>query len=278
MKNTFLSLLVMPILINCTEAYHPEMNRTAEAITTEEADINIPGKLPNVLTSTASPSAIKIVKNANVRCKVSHLDSVTRQVQRITSQNQGYIAEMLYSQNQYNLENKLLIKVPSGKFDPVFEALTELADVVEYKNITTKDITSEYVDLKTRLATKKEVKLRYDQILRSKAKTIDEVLNTEEKLRVLQEEIESAEGRLRFMDEQISYSRIDLLFYQPLEIEHSIEQDVKTYTDRAVENLSIGWGWIKNFSLTIMVMWPIVLLGLLGYSWYRWRGKARKKV
>jgi len=47
----------------------------------------------------------------------------------------------------------------------------------DYIKINTQDVSEEYVDLETRLKTKKEVEARYIEILRSKAKTLEDIFN-----------------------------------------------------------------------------------------------------
>lgn len=45
------------------------------------------------------------------------------------------------------------------------DSINSVVEFVEFENITTKDVTEEYIDLETRLKTKQEVKQRYEDIL-----------------------------------------------------------------------------------------------------------------
>ncbi len=125
------------------------------------------------------------------------------------------------------------------------------------------------MDLTSRLATKKAVQAKYDQILRSKAKTVDEDLKTEEKLRILQEEIEAAEGRLKLMVNQTSLSTIQVDFYQTVEYKEEPESYVMTFGDKAANSLGYGWSFIKGASLVLLTLWPVLLLAILGIVVYK---------
>ena len=79
--------------------------------------------------------------------------------------------------------------------------------------IYVKDVTEEYTDVVIRLKNKKEAEKRFLEILKQ-TKTIKEILDVEEHLREIREEIESKEGRLKFLNDQVSYSTINLSIYQ----------------------------------------------------------------
>ena len=71
---------------------------------------------------------------------------------------------------------------------------------LKVKNISAKDVTEEYVDLKIRVGNKLAVLAQYKVILQ-KAISIEEILEVNEKIRRLEEEIESKKGRIRFLDD-----------------------------------------------------------------------------
>src|SRR5690606_18336536 len=84
----------------------------------------------------------------------------------------------------------------------------------DYIKVNAQDVTEEYYDLETRLKTKKEVEARYIEILKSKAKTVEEILIAEDKIRYLREEIEAVEGRLRLLKNKVGLSTIQIEIYQ----------------------------------------------------------------
>ena len=274
MKNTMRVTVIaaLTLLSSCSqnESYHKDMAMENVAIASQTANSNVKA------ISTSQPAKtyehLKIIKTANARFKVINLDSCTTKAQKLIHKWNGYVANMRYTQNDYQLENQMVFKVPAENFDKILKDLTQLAEYVDYKNITSEDITADYVDLTSRLATKKAVQAKYDQILRSKAKTVDEVLKTEEKLRVLQEEIEAAEGRLKLMVNQTSLSTIQVDFYQTVAYQKEQESYVMTFGDKASNSLGYGWGFIKSVVLIILTIWPLFILiplVIFGLKWLK---------
>ncbi len=82
------------------------------------------------------------------------------------------------------------------------------------KNISSEDITSEIIDTRARLETRNTTRGRYLEFL-SKAGKIEDVLKIQQEINNIQEDIESAEARLAQLSGQVSYSTINLTYFEP---------------------------------------------------------------
>jgi hypothetical protein len=187
----------------------------------------------------------------------------TGQIRRIVLQYDAYISDLRYENNLYQKQNRFTIKVPQQHFDIIMDSIGKVVEFVEYENITTKDVTEEYIDLQGRLATKLEVKKRYEEILRKNARTVEDILKTEEKLRVLQEEIESAQGRLKYLTNKVAYSTIQIDLYETVEYTEEPTSYKKTFGDKSKDALSFGWKMIESILLFFIHIWPLLLLGIV---------------
>lgn len=273
MKNTILVIATIALMLLCSchqeGAYQEslEVQNDSAPTTVEVRSTNDQSK-----TSAQKPSYnhLKIIKTADAKFKVKNLDSCTSKAQELIHKWNGYVADMRYTQNDYQLENRMVFKVPATNFDALLNDFTELSEFVDYKNINSQDITANYVDLTTRLGTKKMVKAKYDKILRSKAKTVEEVLKTEEKLRILQEEIEAAEGRLKMMQNQVSLSTIEIEFYETVAYKKEPESYVITFKDQAINSVGYGWDFIKGAALVLLTLWPLLLVIPSVYFGIKW--------
>ncbi|NNK83531.1 MAG: DUF4349 domain-containing protein [Flavobacteriaceae bacterium] len=231
---------------------------------------------PNDLKKPEFPKDLKIIKSASARYKVQNVKLSTQQIKAIAIQLDAYISDLRFQNNLYNIENRFTIKVPAQHFDVLLDSINAVVEFVEYENITTKDVTEEYVDIETRLKTKLEVKQRYETILRKNAKTVKDILATEEKLRVIQEEIESAQGRLKYLNNKVAYSTIQVDLYETVEYTEEPISYTKTFWDKTKDGLSFGWQIIENLLLGMIYIWPIVIgIGLL--VWFI-RKRLRRKL
>lgn len=219
---------------------------------------------------------IKIIRNATLKIKVNDVMTATRIARNYARQNGGYISDERMNTTSYRKENRFTIRVPQTHFDMLLDSVSAISKTIETKNITTVDVTEEYIDIQSRLHTKKEVKERYESILRGKAKTIEEVLLAEEKIRKLQEEIEAAEGKLRYMSNKVTFSTIQLDFYEELPVEELPIDEGPTFFSKIKDGLSFGLSMIEGVILLLAHIWPVTIAGIfLGVFLYR-RRKIKK--
>ena len=143
----------------------------------------------------------------------------------------------------------------------------EEAIFTNFKRINSKDVTEEFVDIQSRLNTKKEVRDKYVELLRNKAKTVEEVLKAEEAIRHLQEEIEAREGRLRYLSNQTSLSTINLNLYQKVEYQKVEKPYEFTFFKKLKKGFVNGWEIVVGFILLMVNFWPLLLLG--GFLYYK---------
>lgn len=218
------------------------------------------GELKPDLNLTES---LKIIKSAKTRYKVNNVEKSTVRVRDLVKQYRGYISDLRFQNNTYRIESQFTIKIPHANFDSVIDSINNSVEFIDFENITTTDVTEEYIDLETRLKTKTEVKERYEVILRKRAKTVKDILDTEEKLRVLQEEIESSQGRLNYLKNRVLFSTIQIELYQTVDYKKPPISYRKTFWSKSKEGLLNGWDMISLIVLGAINIWPIVITAVI---------------
>ena len=176
------------------------------------------------------------------------------------------------------LSSNINIKVPAQQFDKVLAKLASIAKKVDYQNIETQDVTEEYIDIETRLSNSRKVEQSYIKLLQ-RAKTIEDILKIEQKLGEIRTDIESTQGRLKYLNNQVSYSTINLNVYQTLEFKF-IAEKLPSFWERLKGSIISGWRGIVAFLLFLIKIWPLWLIAVAG--WYGWKyfmtkRKLRKK-
>jgi len=83
--------------------------------------------------------------------------------------------------------------------------------VVINKDITARDVTEQYIDLKIRLSNAKALRQKLIALL-DRAKNVKEALAVEKELARVRTEIETLEGRVKRMSNQVAYSTISVTF------------------------------------------------------------------
>lgn len=207
----------------------------------------------------------KMIKKADYKFEVKDVDETTLKVHELAEQFSGFVSNMNLSTSTTSITNRMTVKVMNEKFEPLLNALSKEAVFVYHKRITSQDVTEQFVDLESRLRVKKEVKQRYTEMLRNNAKTLEQVLHAEEKIRMLQEEIESKEGRLRLLSDQVTLSEIQLEITQQVEYQDKLAVHNKTFSEKATTNFLHGWNSILNVALGALNYWHFGLL--MGMFW-----------
>ena len=145
---------------------------------------------------------------------------------------------------------------------------------VTEKKISSEDVTGEVVDTKSRLEAKKQMRLKYLEFLKQ-SKNMEEVLQVQNEINSIQEQIESAAGRVAFLTNQSAMSTINLTFYQPLE-GYKPTDAAPTFLTRLSNAFKTGTGWIAELFVGLVSIWPLLLIVFTVY--FGWKKMRPAKV
>jgi hypothetical protein len=200
----------------------------------------------------------KIIKTGVLNAEVKNYKSFQTAVREKVSAIGGYISQEEQTQSDYKIENSLVIKVPVEQFDIAIAQLSEQTEKVNEKKITSQDVTMEMVDTRSRMEAKKQVRLRYLDLLKQ-AKNMEEILNVQTEINGIQEQIESAAGRLSYLGNSSTYSTINLTYYQVLNAA-AIDEHKPSFGRQLSAAFSTGWEWTGQLFVGLVSIWPLLLL------------------
>lgn len=218
----------------------------------------------------------QLVKNIKYYFQVEDVDKTASAIQLSTIRNKGYISGSNFSTESGVKRYTITVRVPSAALSLIEQTIDQQTVYLNYRTATTEDVTQEYIDIETRLKTKKEVLTRYINVLRNQAKNVKDVLEAEGQIRVLQEEIEVQEGRLRYLKNQISYSTIQLEFYQESTIKTDPNVIKRSFFSDIIDAFVNGWNGILHLIVGLVALWPLliiftIIVVLLRRLYKRWK-------
>lgn len=213
----------------------------------------------------------QIIKNAGVEFQVKDIDASHTKISALLKQYNAYFGSDNKTNNSYRIDNSMSIRVPAKNFETLLEELMKESVYTNYKNITAEDVTAEFVDTEARLKTKREVEARYSAILKQ-ANKVSDILEVEDKLRVIREEIEATEGRLKLLRDQVGYSTITLNIYQKLD--YTPEPEIGFFSNLK-EAFVRGWRSLVDVAIGIVRIWPFVIIWVvvMVFVYRRWMRK-----
>lgn len=200
----------------------------------------------------------KIIKTASLNLEVKDYNNFYSSLREKVRAAGGYIAREEQSQSEYKIENSLTIKVPVDQFDNAVVQLTSSTEKINEKKITSQDVTTEVIDTKSRMEAKRQVRLRYMDLLKQ-AKNMEEILSVQSEINGIQEEIEAAAGRIEYLGHSSTFSTIHLTYYQIL---NSSAKDTSepSFGTKLSSAFRIGWSWIGDLFVGLISIWPLFLL------------------
>lgn len=205
----------------------------------------------------------KIIKTANLTLEIKDYQQYNELIRTGVKQLGGYIATEEQNESNYKIENNLVIKVPVDKFDETINKLLTGKEKVIVKKISSEDVTGEMVDVKSRMEAKRQVRLRYLDLLKQ-ARNMEEILQVQSEINNIQVDIESAAGRVQYLTQSSAYSTIHLNFYQVLNPDANDNQK-PSYGFRIVESFKNGMQWIGELLIALITLWPAWLI--IGFGW-----------
>jgi hypothetical protein len=237
-------------------------------------DIEYANSKAETLGNKTSVRTKKIIKDGNISIKTNDINASKKSIDDLLKKLKAYYEGEELQNNDKAISYELKIRIPADNFEKLISSLENGKDEIKSKNIQAHDVTEEYVDIETRLTNKREYLKRYKELL-SKASTVNDILAIEENIRTLQEEIESKEGRLKYLSDQVSFSTLDISLYKEKEfIYKPVPQD--KFSERVKTSLSNGWTSVVDFVLWTITIWPYIILTIFGIIAIRRVIKKRK--
>ena len=227
----------------------------------EESDAAVEGKAGSGGSSLPATVDRVIIRNGNLTIESDDLKDSRTRLDTLVCFHSGYISSESFNDQEDQLSYNITCRIPAEKFDLFITEIEAGPDKIISKSVNADDITEQYYDVKIRLENERQVEKRYLELL-GQARTVKDILDIEEKLGKVRQEIESKEGRLRYLDDRVSYSTLNIWIYQKKDRKYE-PADRDGFGQRLKKSLHKGWQGFVDFILFFLNLWPLWIVGLL---------------
>jgi hypothetical protein len=244
MKTTFILLLAILGLLACNK----------EPANFEGGDPGYQSAPPALAKRVANSKAKerKLIKTGRIEFSTENIAHMHTEIDKVVKEFNAYIS----SDNQQKFDGKIqyeqVVRVPANRFDGFVKVIEELGGEIEFRNFDAQDVTEEYIDIEARLKTKKELEVRYHQLLKE-AKNVEEMLAVETQIANVRSEIESMQGRINFLADQVGHSTLTLNYYQLISPQLG-------FGSKLVASFASGWQGFLAFLVGLTAIWPFILI------------------
>ena len=223
------------------------------------------------LAPPAGRRAPVLLRRAELSMRVDDYAETAAALPALVGQFDAYLAGERERRDAYRVSNTYTVRVAAAEFDALLAAVAALAEEVEARTVTVDDVTEEFVDLEARLRARRAVEDRYVALL-GRADKVTDVIAVQQQLAQVREEIERAEGRMRYLTDRATMSTVEVTLYEttPAGLAGG-----PSFFHRLGDAFGGGWRGLLALVVGAVAVWPLwIVLGLGAWAYGRWRRRA----
>lgn len=157
----------------------------------------------------------RIVRNGTMRLRVED-DTFDAAFERLVGLADRFggtvVASDVMNTDNGSTSGTVTLRVPAGDFDELLVAVGRIGEV-ERRSITTEDVSVEFVDLEARLRHNHAQEAFYLSLL-DRADDVEDAIAVQQRVEGIQQTIEQIKGRLSFLEERTSFSRLTVELFE----------------------------------------------------------------
>ena len=284
MKKLFyiLSLSILSLLVVACSASSSKEDATSEKSMATSNDIGTESlmmeqdqsteEVPSEQAQVETAVNRMIIHHAQLQVKVKEFKQAQLKIEKKVTEYGGYIVESnVYGQDAEAVNGTMIIRIPEKHFQAFLKDAEEEATILE-RNVTGQDVTEQFVDLQSRVTSKRAVETRLLEFMSTAQKTED-LLKISADLATIQEEIEVIIGKMNYLENQTSYSTIEIAMFEDRVIVPALDKNNLNTWDKTKKQLATSTNFMLAGGSGLIVFFignlpVIILLSLIGIGVY----------
>lgn len=214
-----------------------------------------------------------IVKNGALTLLVKKTDEAFTQVAAVAAQYGGYVISSDASHSGDSNTASLTIAVEAARFDTAMGDLRKIALQVLHDTSSGEDVTSQYVDLESRLHNLEATRDRVLTFL-DRAQDVNEALQVNQQLTQIEGDIEQIKGQMTYYEGRSAFSTITVSLQEKAP---ETKKKAKSWSPLHIFDAAMGAQKALVKILATLLIWSLVFLGpylliagLAALAWRRW--------
>ncbi|WAA10111.1 DUF4349 domain-containing protein [Fervidibacillus albus] len=224
----------------------------------------------------------KIIYTAYLQIEVKDYEQAVDEISLQATKIGGYVVESsMSSTSKEVIRGQLTVRIPQEQFQMFIEQVKNVSNRVVTSSIQGQDVTEEYIDLESRLKSKRIVESRLQTFMENAEKTED-LLAISKDLAEVQEEIESIIGRMNYLENRSDLATVTInLTEKNVEISSELNTWERT-KEQFKKSINFLLTTFSTFIVFLMGNLPVLIfIGILGFIIYfiakkRIKGRVKK--
>ena len=258
-----------------TAAYATEETIAASGGEAMDGELaNEPGVKAAPAIGTHLPDGLKVIRDGRVdiRVEVGAFGQASSQLRSIAADLGGYITAGETHLQRIDDVNYtvgwLTMRIPEDRFDDALNRVDGLGERLSL-NVSSQDVTEEYVDLEGRLRYWRSQEEFYQRLM-NEATEIDDLVTIQTRMQDVLLNIEQIEGRLRYLDSRTSFSTLTIGLTEVPGSNPIDDPDDPGILESAIDQAGeVLLATIGGLIVGAAFVLPIALLALVGFGLWR---------
>lgn len=251
-------------------AYQTQASASARAAATVPPPPLAVTTVPDIALRAGLPL---LIRTGSMQLRVDTLARALARAESLAARVGGVIAATTAAGRDGRLDGaSLTIRAPQAAWERLVNGLGRLGDV-ERLQTQAEDVGEEYVDVEARLANGRRLEARLLALLATRTGRLTDVLATERELARVREDVETLEGRRRYLERSVAYSTLQVEL-----VSGRVAPAAQAGLFReAAGDAVTSFLWLAAFLVRISgVVLPLSAVAVLG--WWLYRRAERKSA
>lgn len=266
---------------------------SAAAISAQESSA---GKIATDKPMGLNDPSRKIIKTADLRCRVTDVFTATTHMERVAAATGGQISESrmenttddmrtlpyksdsLKQVQSYTTTAHLTLRIPVLMLNTVLSDIAANASFINNRSLHLDDVTLRYLSnkLKNDALAANDAAQRATKLARRSKEAVFSGDYAEQRNETrIDRQIENMQ-----LTDQVTYATLSVDLYQPQRITHTIIPNVEylmkpTMGQQAGIALNNGWLLLRSMLIGLLQIWPVLLMLIIGLVVFRYRRNRR---
>lgn len=230
----------------------------------EEESVSFNDSTEKPQSNVAEETDRMVIYNAELHLQVKDFIKAQKIIEEKAAGYGGYIVESTSdSMGEERLSGRIVIRMPEKHFQTFIHDAEETAFKVTNRRVSGVDVKEEYVDLESRLKSKRAVEERLLDFMKD-AKETEDLLKISTDLAMVQEEIERIVGRQKYLENQSALSTITIYLSENKVVVPSLENENLNTWEKIKRQFATSINWVlsffSGFAILIFGNLPIIII------------------
>ncbi len=226
----------------------------------------------------------KVIRTADFRCKVKNVFTATTnlehivkgvggivqdsRIENVTSDTHSsyYTEDSLRQTQTYTTTATLTLRVPVQYLDSVLDAIPGMTSFIEARTVKQNDVTYRYManELKNRVGSDSKATPRAMELAKkSEEPIVVQAYKDDREEKRIDRRLEN----LQLVDD-VTYATVTVALAQPEQVYSQVVIDPSYYNNipfalKCRQALFSGWSFFKGFFISLINIWPLIILGTI---------------